>query len=73
MSPSQVQQMLQNATPEQIQQIIQTTPLKKRIAPYETIYEGEPQKDESLKEPQEEQLSEIHQFFCVIFLSTVVR
>jgi protein involved in polysaccharide export with SLBB domain len=59
MSPQEVQQVLQNATPEQIQQIIQTTPLKRRIAPFETIYEGESQKDQSLKVPQEEQLSEI--------------
>ena len=53
LSKQQIQQIIENATPEQIQQIIKAQQ-KKRIAPYETVYTEEPLEDELEMDPKDE-------------------
>ena len=61
LSAVQIQQMIENATPEQIQQILENAPAKKKIAPYETIYKvGSPPK-EQIGEPKEDQIEDLQE------------
>jgi polysaccharide export outer membrane protein len=57
-TPEQIRQMSQNATPEQIRQMLQNTPGKKKVSPFETIYAEEPQEDQ-VKEPLEDEVSDV--------------
>ena len=49
-SPQQLQQIMQNATPEQIKEITKSLSQKSGISPLDTIYVEEPQKE--IEEPQ---------------------